>query len=147
VTLRRPRHGERGQSLAEFALSATALMIFLFGVVVVARGLFIYDLVASGARQGARWAMVRGDGCTVATCPANSTSVKSYVMTKVPGIADATLSVVANFTGSSTAGCTDASQKGRACTVAVTVSYPYTFGYPLKMVTHLASTSTMVMSQ
>jgi Flp pilus assembly protein TadG len=145
--VRGTRHAPRGQALAEFALSATALLIFLFGVVVVARGLFVYDLVASGARQGARWAMVRGNGCAVSGCPASSTSVKAYVMTKVPGIADTNLTVITNFSGSSTAGCTDSVQKGRACTVAVTVSYPYTFGYPLKMVATLASTSTMVMSQ
>lgn len=147
MTPRRARHGERGQSLAEFALSATALMVFLFGIVVMARGLFIYDMVASGARQGARWAMVRGNGCTSATCPATTASVKTYVGTKVPGINDPNLVVNTTWSGAAAAGCTDASDKGRSCQVAVNVQYPFKFSFPLKMQVTLQSTSTMIMSQ
>jgi Flp pilus assembly protein TadG len=128
----------------EFALAATATLIFLFGIVIAGRAIFSYDLVASAARQGARWAMVRGSGCAVSGCPATKDSIKTYVDSVAPQIASTASVTTAWSTGT---GCTDANDDGRGCTVAVTVTYPFLVMYPLKSTISMSSTSTMVIAQ
>jgi Flp pilus assembly protein TadG len=60
--LRRPlrRPLRRGASLVEFALVAPVLLLLVIGLVVAGLGVFRYQQVASLAREGARYASVRG---------------------------------------------------------------------------------------
>lgn len=53
-------HRRPGASALEFAMIAPVLMLFLFGLVVGALGIFRYHQVASLAREAARYASVRG---------------------------------------------------------------------------------------
>ena len=138
------RSASLGQTLVEFALSASALLVFLFGVVIMARGIYAYDTVAYAAQQGARWAMVRGNGCTVADCPATSSEISAFVQTKANGIANE-ISVTPTYSTGN--GCTSSGDQGRGCVVSVTVSYPFRFSYPLAMSVTLSNTATMTMTQ
>ena len=84
----RQQNGETGTALVEFSITVVVMLILLFGVVDVGRAAFAYDWVSNAARQGARYAIVRGAFCQaiVPGCPANQAAVKNYVTTNAPGI-------------------------------------------------------------
>ena len=49
------RHGERGQSLAEFAVISFVLMLIILGIVDFSRAVYARSIIASAAREGARY--------------------------------------------------------------------------------------------
>jgi Flp pilus assembly protein TadG len=61
------QHRRRGISAVEFAIISPVLLLFMLGLVVGAFGIFRYQLVASLAREGARYASVRGARYEVVT--------------------------------------------------------------------------------
>ena len=144
--------GERGSTLAEFALVSTLVLLAIFAVIEVGRGMYTYHLVSNGARLGTRYAIVRGSTCTqtLATCtPASSTDVQAYVRTvSSAGIDPSALTVTTTW--SSAPSCFSGSPyQGAGCIVSVTASYTFTSVVPLLGLTGipLSSTSTMVISQ
>jgi hypothetical protein len=145
MILGRRTHAQRGQALPEFGLAAIVVMTFFFGIIVSARAIFAYDMVANAARMGARYAIVRGTGCTVSGCPATATSIQTYLLSENPGLATTNLQVKASW--ATAPGCTDANQQGRACLVTVQVVYPFRFSYPLNWTTTITGSSSMVISQ
>ena len=57
----RPRwQSERGNELVELSLVGPLLFLLVFGIMEVGRAIWIYDTVAHLAREGARYAIVRG---------------------------------------------------------------------------------------
>jgi Flp pilus assembly protein TadG len=71
----RPR-GDSGQSLLEFAIVGTLFMLLTLGIVEMGRAVWTYNSLAHAAREGTRWAIVRGQdsGRTVV-----SGDVQTYV--------------------------------------------------------------------
>ncbi len=67
--MRRPRdrHGDqdRGASALEFALIAPVLFLLIFGIVDFGLGIWTYNNLSQAVREGARYAVVRGDGSTI----------------------------------------------------------------------------------
>lgn len=63
---------ERGQTVVEFALILTILLMLTAGLVDVGRAFYAYNGVASAARNAARWGAVVGGTCALST--ASSTS-------------------------------------------------------------------------
>ena len=141
---RRARRGERGQTVVEFALAATALFTLVFGIIDFGRALFTYDIVTNAARIGSRYAIVHGSACSLASCPATSAAIQSYVQSQVSGIATSQLSVTATWSNAS--GCTDPNYQGTNCIVTVTVSYPFKLILFNRSWT-MSSSSQMVISQ
>ncbi len=137
------RHGERGSSLVEMVIAAGALLALILGVVDFGRAMYTYGYVAQLARQGARWAIVRGSGCTVIDhCGASSSDVNTYVQSLAEGMTPGT------GINALTASASWPSCKTTGCTVAVTVTYPFKFiGVPGIPSIHMSSTSQMVISQ
>ncbi len=81
---RRRRPGsQRGDSLLEFALMSAVFFMTIFGVTEFGRAIFDYNVVANAARDGARWAIVRG---YTSSSPADEVAVKTYVRTRVYGM-------------------------------------------------------------
>ncbi len=144
------KHGQRGATMVEFAISALVTLMVLFGLMWCALLLYTYHTVASAARQGSRWAIVRGTGCLASTCPASASDVKTYVLSQMP-LVDTT-KVTVNTTWSSQGGCSAASSSspsGPGCVVAVNVSYPFQLQIPFMSFASLtlSSTSKMVISE
>jgi Flp pilus assembly protein TadG len=138
--------GERGSALVEFAVAATATLTLTLGIIDCGRALYTYHLVSNGARLATRYAIVRGSNCSVAGCPATSTSIQTYVRSVSPGISQSQLTVVTSYptvgsacTGSATAGCP----------VRIQVSYPFKFIVSLlpSFTMNMTSASQMVISQ
>ena len=51
---------QAGQSLAELAVVLVLLLFLTFGIIDAGRLIFAYNMVSSSARDGVRWAVVRG---------------------------------------------------------------------------------------
>ena len=125
------------------------VLALLFGVVEFGRAMYTYAFVAQIAREGARWAIVRGAQCTqLDHCNASQSDIQTYVQSLSEGATNASNLTVAASWGSCPAGLSG-NQPG--CTVSVTVSYPFKFMLPYMpgpaMQIPMSSTSQMVISQ
>ncbi|MBV8066349.1 MAG: pilus assembly protein [Candidatus Eremiobacteraeota bacterium] len=136
------RHRERGASLPETAIVMAVVLAILFGIIDFGRALYTYSFVATLAREGARWAIVRGANCTMlpAPCPARSGSadIQPYVRSLSQGVTNPNL-ITANLSfPCNTPGCV----------AQVTVQYPFSFSLPFMPKTgiSMSSTSQMVIS-
>jgi Flp pilus assembly protein TadG len=144
---------ERGTSTIEFALGATLLFMVVFGIIAMALALYTYNVVSESAREGARYAIVRGTDCHFASaCPATAANIQTYVQNLgFPAITPANLTAATVWSAYPAGGtCTpSASCKNPGNQVQVTVSYPFPVVIPF--VPHrtltMSSTAAMVISQ
>lgn len=129
----RRRLSERGATLPETAIVLTLLLAVMFGIVDFGRALYTYTFVATAAREGARWAIVRGAECTgLDHCPAQqgSADVQPYVQSLSEGATDPSkMSATLQFTGCS-GGAAGGPVNARGCVAQVTVTYPFQFLLP-----------------
>jgi len=144
------RRRERGASLPETAIVMTVLLGVLFGIIEFGRAMYTYAFVAQLAREGARWAIVRGSQCTLLDhCNAASTDVQTYVRSLSEGATNPNnIIVTATWPPG---GCPPgATGNSPGCLVSVNVSYTFNFlGAKLIPVTSIpmSSTSQMIISQ
>jgi Flp pilus assembly protein TadG len=134
---------EAGSSIVEFALASIILFTLVFGVIAICLALYTYNVVAEAARDGSRYAMVRGSQCnSFADCPnVSSTQIQTYVQgVGFPGIDSSSLTVAATWP--------DGNEKPGS-RVAVTVSYNFPLSIPFvpNRTLAMASTSQVVISQ
>jgi Flp pilus assembly protein TadG len=76
--------GEAGAGLVETALSASVLLLLVFGIFEISLALYSYHCIGEAAREGSRYAMVRGSTSCVNTpsqsgCNASVAQIQSYV--------------------------------------------------------------------
>ena len=149
---------EEGATLVEFALACSMLCLMLFGIIQVSLLVYTYDFVSEAARDGARYAIVRGTKCTgLSDCNATSAQIQTHVQSlNFPAINTSTLTATAvwyqaasappNMTWS-TCTVTPCNIQGNA--VKVTVQYPFPLGIPFwgRQTVNLSNSSQMVMSQ
>ena len=77
------RRDERGSQLIEFGLVSILLFTLLFGIMEFGRAIWIYSTVAHLAREGARYAIVRG---TESGDTTDAASVEAYVQSRAAGM-------------------------------------------------------------
>ncbi len=132
---------ERGSTLVEFAVVLTVLFMFLFGVMDFARALYAYHFVGDAAREGARYAIVRGSSCNswVTACPAAASDIQTYLRNVPLGIKSSAVTVTTTWTPNNNPGST----------VNVKVQYSFNFILPFlsKSAFTMSSASQMVISQ
>ncbi len=132
---------ERGSALVEFAAVFTLLFTFLFAIMDLSRALYAYDFVADAAREGTRYAMVRGSTCTSWTtaCPAAASDIQTYLKNVPAGINPQGVTVTTTWTPNNTPGSV----------VQVQVQYSFQPIFPLipKAALIMTSTSQVVISQ
>jgi Flp pilus assembly protein TadG len=148
---------ESGQSLVEFALTASLVLMAMFGIIDCSRALYAYHFVSYAARDATRYAMVRGStwgsstcGSTaIFQCKASSANIQSFVQSITPlGIDSGTpLTVTTTWPGTGPSGAagscgTTAGNNSPGCMVAVKVSYSFNYVLPYLPSTTLALTST-----
>lgn len=153
--------------MIEFVISASALLLIMFGILEFSRVLYFYHTVSDAARLGSRWAIVRGSGCAAIGvldhCNAEPADVQNYVQSIVPTLAPTSatvagcsnpgLCVTTTWSSSATPGaaCDQADSSGnnsQGHTVCVTVQYPFIFAIPFISTSGLtlSSTSQMVIA-
>jgi Flp pilus assembly protein TadG len=147
---------QRGTTLPETAIVLVVMLMVLFGIIDFGRAMYTYSFVANIAREGARWAIVRGSQCTVLTggCPATAPQVQAYVQSLSEGATTASsISVTTSWPGTGT-GCSGGTggaglHNVAGCPVVVTVTYPFKFILPYmpRPTLTMSSSSTMVISQ
>jgi Flp pilus assembly protein TadG len=136
---------QRGAAMAETAIAMTALLALLCGIIDFSRAAYTYSFVAKVARQGARWAIVRGAYCTgLDHCPAaaGTSDVQPYVQSLSEGATSASnLGATLSFPS-----CGGRNTPG--CVAQVTVTYPFKFMLPFlpNGTWNISSTSKMVIS-
>ena len=144
---------EVGQSTLETALSAIAVLTLFLGVMEMCQALYTYHFVSEAAREGTRYAMVRGSSCTgfTSACPAQAADVQTYVRgIGFPGIvpADVTVTTTWPTTGSS---CTPSSlpcnNPGNLVQVIAQYRFPLSIPFVPSSSLTLTSTSKMAISQ
>ena len=161
------RTQERGSSMVEFAIAATALLLLLMGLVEFGRAMYMYHVVSNAARIGSRWALVRGsvscgDTYPIDHCNATPAQIQTQVQGQVPLTDSGTLSVATAWssapleTGGScpsppspAPGSAAGGANAPGHLVCVTVTYPFKFAVPFvsKSTLNLSSTSQMAISQ
>ncbi len=82
------RRDERGSELIEFALISILLLMLVFGIMEFGRAIWIYGTVAHVAREGARFAIVRGSN---SGRDASTTDVENYVNLRAAGMTGLTV--------------------------------------------------------
>ena len=158
VRLARGRGRKRGSAVVEFALAAIILFAFMFGIMDFCRAVYAYEFVTYAARQGARYASVRGsqscqNGVSSPTNPfcATATQIQTYVQSlNLPGIDPG--QITANtlwYTGTGCPTGTGVPVNSPGCPVKVVVAYNYSSSIPFLRVATITmrASSTMVISQ
>ncbi|SFS18281.1 Flp pilus assembly protein TadG [Granulicella pectinivorans] len=150
--------GESGSSLIEFAFSLTILLLCIIGILDCSRLLYLNHYVGNAARDGVRYAMVRGStwsGTSCAStstfkCAATSANVTSYVIASSPSVMPTgSVQVTTTWPGTSASGgsCdTSSGANSPRCSVQVTVSYPFKFLIPFIPSTSLTVKSSSILT-
>jgi TadE-like protein len=170
------RRKERGATTLELAFTLTLILFpLMFGIIDFSRALYAYHWVSYAAREGTRWASVRGAACPTANplpggCPATPAQVETFVQSIHPpgmvyvsgscatvGCVSATTTYLnpSSLYGGSAADCTNGgvlAPNSPGCIVQVQVNYYFGFRLPfLESLTgttlNMQSRSQMVISQ
>jgi Flp pilus assembly protein TadG len=147
---RRCTRGEQGSAILETALSIMILLIFIFGVMETGFALYTYNFISFAAREGTRFAIVRGSTCTgfASACPASQGDVQTYVTgLGYSGITAGNVAVsYAPYTGGSP--CPPiCNSPGNMVTVTVRYNFPFTVPFVPAKTFAMSSSSSMIISQ
>jgi Flp pilus assembly protein TadG len=150
-----PACSELGASLVEFALSATVLMTLVFGVMAMSMALYSYHFISEAAREGTRYAMVRGSSCSTygkftTACPVSASQVQTYVKgLGFPGITASNMTVTTTWptTGSAcTPNSSPCDNPGNLVKVVVSYQLPLSIPFIPNRTLTMTSSSQMVIS-
>jgi Flp pilus assembly protein TadG len=153
--------GEEGASLVETALASTIFLVMLIGTFQMMLGSYTLHFVSDAAREGTRYAIVRGStSCTntpsLSNCNATADQIKAYVRgLKYPGITSSKLTVTTTWQTASTTkpttwsacGSGTCNAPGNQVKVVATYAFPLSIPFVPKSTFNLTSTSRMVISQ
>jgi Flp pilus assembly protein TadG len=139
--------------MVEFVLVLLVFLTLLFGLLNFGLALYVFNYVAFAAREGTRYAMIRGSDCTTfaTDCPTllSGSGVLTYLETVnvPPGISPGKMTVTTSWPGTNPGCVLPANSPG--CVVKVVVTYSFNFWVPLMpaSTTIMSSTSQMVISQ
>jgi len=116
---------EDGSALVEFSITVSVLMTFVLALMQICVAFYSYGLISDYAREGTRYASVRGVSCLNGSgnsCTATTTSVTNYVKgLGLPNIGGGTINVTTTYPdGNENAG----SRVKVAITYTVPISLP-----------------------
>lgn len=117
----------RGSALVEFSVCSMLYFMLVFGIVEGSRAIYHYNIIASVARDGTRFAVVRGAGSGRV---ASESDVQTYVQSRSLGI-NPTVSVTWSPTS-----------KATGSTVEVVVSHTFTTLIPMARVGNINMSAT-----
>jgi Flp pilus assembly protein TadG len=153
----RGAQGEEGSVIVETAMSIMILLTFMFGVMETGFALYSYHFISEAAREGARYAMVRGSSAGAACgssytstyCMASKANIQSYVMyLGFPGINPGNMTVTVNYAGypagvtcNPSASCNN---PGNQVTVTVLYSFPLNVPFIPPHTYTMSSTAAMI---
>jgi Flp pilus assembly protein TadG len=145
-------NGEEGSAILETALSLIILLTFLFGIMETGYALFSYHFISHAAREGTRYAMVRGSSCSgfASACPATQGDIKNYVTTlgfSAITASNVTVSYAAYPAGGTCTPSASCNNPGNLVTVTVTYNFPFVVPFVPARTFAMSSRSAMIISQ
>jgi len=160
LTSRAAARRQSGQALLETAFTMLAFLALLFGVLEISLGLYAYHYISYAAREGTRFAIVRGSACNpafISYCPAGPSDVSNYVTgLGFPGIntSSSVMTVTPMWcqvpTTQPPTNCASSNtwnNPGNLVQVTVTYNVPLALPFVSTHVIQVSSTSEMVISQ
>ena len=132
----RPKCNIAGQATVEFAMTAVVFFLLTFSILNFAMAIYAYNLVSYAAREGTRYAAVRGSS---SPAPVAASDVASFVRGESSGLKAANMTVTTSWLPDNNPGSF----------VQVDVQYTFAFTMPfvsLPTVT-MDSTSQLVITQ
>lgn len=150
---------EQGSTLVETALSLAVLLSLIFGIFEMCLALYSYHFVSEAAREGTRYAIVRGSSSgsdcpssPAAACPAAQSDIQKYVSSlSFPGIkltaSDVSVAWSVYPAGGTCSPSATCNNPGNMVKVTVTYPFPLSLPFISKRTLTLTSTSAMVISQ
>ena len=160
VTIRRRRigsglfRGEDGLAAVEVAMTASVLFTTLIGLMKMCMSIYTFHFVAEAAREGTRYAIVRGAKCTTfaSACPASADQIGTYVKTLgYPGISSSAMTVTTTWAtypaGKVCTPSTTCNNPADAVSVYVQYAFPLSIPFMSNRTYTMKSTSTMIISQ
>jgi Flp pilus assembly protein TadG len=142
--LRGATSSEEGSTLIEFALTFSVLLALIFCVMEICLVFYSYDMISDCAREGTRYAMVRGASCpntTSPTCEVNASQVNSFVSAvKTPNLGNGTMTVATTYPDGN-------ESPGSRVQVKVTYVFPIKMPFVPKNSLTMSSTSVMYIVQ
>jgi Flp pilus assembly protein TadG len=164
--IRRMVMNDAGSALVEMAVSSTILFAMFFGVFEIVLASYTSHYVSDAAREGARYAIVRGNlSCSntpnLSNCGATPTTISTYVKgLAYPGITPSNMTVAVTYltgtTDSSTGttlttwaacGTAPCNVPGNMVNVKVTYAFGLTLPFVMRKIINVSSTSQMVIQQ
>ncbi len=137
---RTPNPPRRGAQMVEAAIVLPVVMMLILGTFSTAMGVYYYQLVATLAREGARYASVHGTQYAADTGNSAATSADIYNNAILP------MAVGLNLTPSDVTVAWNTTNSPYNNSVSVTVTYQWTPDLYITGPLNLTSTSVMPMS-
>jgi Flp pilus assembly protein TadG len=159
IGARRPRRGELGASVVEMALASTILFAFIVGIMSMSLAIYSYHYISEAAREGTRYAIVRGSSAgaacssyTSGACTASSANIQTYVKSLgFPGINGNNMTVNPSWsaypTGVTCTPSASCNNPGNLVTVNIVYTFPIHVPFVRASAFTLNSTAAMVISQ
>lgn len=146
--------GDRGTAAVEFAATASVLFLTIIGMMKICLAVYTYHYISEAAREGTRFAMVRGSSCSGFTtaCPASKSDIQSYVEgLNYPGISASNMTVTPSWsaypTGKACVPLATCNNPGGLVTVQVQYAFPLSIPFMANQTYNMTSTSAMIMSR
>lgn len=99
----REKRGRRGNALLEGGLVLLTFLLILFGIIDFSRAVYTHNSAQFAAREGCRWASVRGSGSgNVAT----ANDISTYAKSLMPGVFGQDVTVTTTWAPDNKAGST-----------------------------------------
>lgn len=133
----RGRH-RAGQTIAEFALAATALVLLIFGLIDMALLVYNYNTVCSAAREAVRYAIVHSP---TGPNPATTAQIQQVAINYAPELNLAPSNITVSWPADSNLPSQDDAK------VAISYNYKLSIPFLSARTLTLTSTSQMLVSQ
>ncbi len=144
---------ECGSALVEFAVGLSTLLSVVFGVMAICFALYAHNITSEVAREGARYAIVRGSACNSFTdCKITGPQIQTHLKNVgFPGINPANLTAATAWSFYPGTGTCQPSalcnNPGNLVTVTVTYQFPLVVPFVSSKTLTMSSTAAMVISQ
>jgi TadE-like protein len=157
VLAQRGPSGEEGSAIMETAMSSIILLTFMFGVIETGFMLYSYHFISEAAREGTRYAIVRGSlagplPCSAPgppTCIAQSADIQTYVTgLGFPGINPGNMTVTPVWSafakGASCPAAGPCNSPGNLITIQIQYAFPLNIPFIPAHTYTMSSTAAMI---
>ena len=147
---------DSGSALVEFAFCSVILLTLTFGILASCMALYSYHFISHAAREGTRYAIVRGSSCSTngnftSDCPvASSAAIQTYLRSlALPGIPSSYLTSTTTWSVDGThwsSTPTNYNAPGDIVKVTVNYSLPVSVPFVSSRTLSMSSTAQMIIA-